>query len=118
MLSPKTITIMPAAIFMYCNTAPNRKNIEFSKIPNVTKTKLNPRMKLNEVQSSSGMLPVTSVELSCPVFNPTPASMLKYEGISGKTQGDRKESTPAAKTIIIDIFPDIKTFSPIPSLIA
>jgi len=40
--------------------------------------------------------------------------MQRYDGINGKTQGDKKESTPAPKAINIDMFSEtIILFKPI-----
>jgi hypothetical protein len=59
------------------------------------KTTLNPEMKLNVRAISLGLYSVLRGEL--PIIH-------RYDGISGKTQGDKKDSTPAPNAIKTEIF--------------
>jgi len=62
-----------------------------------TKTTVKPKIKLIVLAIGLGLLS------SLPVIGEPPI-IHRYDGISGKTHGDKKDSTPAPKAINIDIF--------------
>ena len=59
------------------------------------KTTLKPEIKLIVLAISAGLYSVLEGE---------PPIIHKYDGISGNTQGDKKDSTPAPNAIKTDIF--------------
>jgi hypothetical protein len=65
------------------------------------KTTLKPEIKLIVLAIRAGLDSVLPSVGALPIMH-------KYDGISGNTQGDRKDSTPAPNAIKIDIFSAIQ----------
>ena len=100
---PRTITINPAATFIIPEKFPNRKKIEFIRRPMTIKTALKPRTKPEAGIIKRDLKPAGFTSL----FRPTPAIMPKYEGTSGSMQGEKKDTSPAEKTINTEMLPFI-----------
>jgi hypothetical protein len=98
MFNPSIMTMIPATQLMYSNIPPIRKKVAETKIPRSMNTALKPKTKPTAVKTRFGLIEnELSPDLSLEP-NPTPPRILKYEGIKGSTQGERNESSPAAKT--------------------
>jgi hypothetical protein len=66
----------------------------------IINTTLKPRIKLTVLAIGLGVFSVFPVKGEPPIMH-------RYDGISGSTQGDKKDSTPAPKAMNIDRFSDI-----------
>ena len=87
-----------------------RKKVVETRMPRIINTALKPRAKPAAAQTRRGWKDEVScvfVDTSRSLPRPIPPRMHKYEGISGNTHGDKKESRPAAKTKSSEISCDI-----------
>ena len=87
-LRPSKITIIPAAQLIYFDIPPIREKVVETRMPKTIKTEVKPRTNPTEAR----------MRRDCVLSRPTPPRMLKYEGINGRTHGDKNESIPAANT--------------------
>src|SRR5918999_5220795 len=87
--TPPTILI----VFRYSRRRPPRK---LADAPSETNTREKPMIKANEFNTTRQR----TRERACALrisSSETPETKERYEGISGRTQGERNEKTPAAK---------------------
>ena len=89
------MTIIPETRFIYWKIPLINIKVDEKIMLKTIKTRLNPEIKLIVLAIGLGLYSVPGGEL--PIIH-------RYEGISGNTQGDRKESSPAPNAIKIDIF--------------
>jgi len=98
MFSPRIIIMIPAIKLIYINTPPIRRKVAETRIPMAINTMLKPKTKPAAVNKRFGLKTGEVCSDLSLALKPTPPKMLKYDGISGSTHGDRNESKPAAKT--------------------
>jgi hypothetical protein len=96
------MTIIPETRLIYRKTLFINMNVDEKIILKIIKTTLKPEIKLIVLAISLGLYSVPEGEL--PIIH-------RYDGMSGSTQGDKKESTPAPNAIKIDIFSVISLLS-------
>ena len=89
------MTIIPETRLIYWKTPFINMKVDEKIILKIIKTALNPEMKLIVLAISMGLYSALEGEL--PIIH-------RYDGISGNTQGDKKDNTPAPNAIKIDIF--------------
>ena len=97
-LSPRTITIEPATIFIVLETPPRIAKVEVKRIPRAIKTIENPITKKTVLKNA----PRRISRLSIISPNVVPPINERYAGINGSTHGERNERTPAANEIPIE----------------
>ena len=97
-LSPRSITIEPATIFMVLEIPPRIAKVEVKRIPRAINTIENPTTKKTVFRNALRRISRLSI-ISPRVVPPIKE---RYAGINGSTHGDRNERTPAANEIPIE----------------
>jgi len=91
---------MPEIKLMYPKIPPSKFIVDEKITLKTINTTLKPRIKLTVLAIGLGVFSVLPV-------NGEPPIMHRYDGISGRTQGDKKDRTPALKAMKIERFSDI-----------
>jgi hypothetical protein len=104
MLNPRTITMIPAAMLMIPLIPPRNRAVAEKRTLKTIKTTLNPRTKAAVNPKSRSRLPpaLPAVSGFSAVSRLVPPRKQSHEGISGSTQGEKKESNPAVKARKMD----------------
>jgi hypothetical protein len=95
--NPSIIITIPEIKLIYLKTPPINIIVDEKITLKTTKTTVKPKIKPIVLAIGLGLLS------SLPVIGEPPITH-RYDGISGITHGDKKDSTPAPKAINIDIF--------------
>ena len=91
------MTIIPETKLIYLKILSISINVDEKITLKTIKTTLNPKIKLIVLATGLGLYSVLPAKGELPITH-------KYDGISGNTQGDRKDNTPAPNAIKTDIF--------------
>ena len=94
------MTTMPEIKLIYRKTPPSKFIVDEKIMLRTINTTLKPRIKLTVLAIGLGVFSAVPVRGEPPIMH-------RYDGISGSTQGDRKDRTPAPKAMKIDRFSDI-----------
>ena len=100
---PKTITKIPAIFFNMANFERKKLPKKVAEAPKHMKINEKPRTKNKALINTVRVAPDSDVWFRIS-SNDNPEIKLRYAGIRGKIQGDRKEINPAEKAVKKEIF--------------